>query len=1049
MQKTPLLGFFALMICATTLLSCQRQSGPTASPSATVSPVSTLAAPPAPSEPGFVETKREGAPLSLTTADGTGLKLVELHAQAMLEGPLAFTQLHLTFENPEDRVLEGRFEITLPERAAISRFAMKIGDKWQEAEMVERQAARRAYEDFLHQRQDPALLEKEAGNEFRARIFPIPAKGRKEILISYSQELESSGAPYVLPLQGLPQIGNLLLEARAGAQKSGDLQPEIQAVRRKDFKPTGDFTVPQDGGVEGLAGGGYIVARVRPEVTSRASAVEDLLVLVDTSASRSLGFSDQVEMIAALVKDLPKLEKLKVAAFDQNVETLYEGKPADYSSQALLDRKALGATDLHAALKWAGAQKGHRRLLLITDGITTAGSEELGEALKASSLERLDVILVGGIRDKDRMEVLVADALSQDGTVLDSALPATELARKLSLSVTSGLDVSVEGAEWVWPSTLENIQPGDERLVYAQLEKPSTVAKISLGVSSAREVSLQNAVAVPLLSRSATVAQIARLESLRGEAKEAKDKERLAKEIIELSTQNRVLSDLTALLVLETEQDYRRFSIDRKALVDIMEMDDSGLVLTKRSDIAFPTAEKKVKGEGRVDNDGLRLGGSPSGAPSRHLNYNSHVGASAGTADEGGERFTPGSASDDGVVTQSLELRSESLAGSAPSDPSDYTNERESVNYRVAQAPIRSTAPGATTVPRAAGAPRRSAASSAEEVSEDADNAGYRGMVGRGSAAPKKGPSPLTGEMAEISGLLLKGKIDEALKKAWTWQQAEPGNVLALLALGDCLEARGELATAARVYGSIIDLFPSRADLRRFAGSRLQGLGKEGLPLAVDSFTEAVAQRPDHVSSHRFLAFGLARQERYEEAFAALEAGLKQSYPSGRFAGYQRILKEDLGLVGAAWAARKPDQSKTIQSRLQESFAQLATEPSLRFILTWETDANDVDFHIHDSKGGHAFYSSRSLPSGGELFDDVTTGYGPECFAIKGMPQAFPYQLQIHYYSRGPMGYGMGQLEVLQHDGKGSLLFEERPYVVMTDGAYVDLGMVKGPLTKS
>ena len=122
--------------------------------------------------------------MGLTTADGTGLELVDLHAQAVLDGPLAFTELRLTFENPEDRVLEGRFEITLPEKAAISRFAMKIGDTWQEAEMVERQAAQRAYEDFLHRRQDPALLEKEAGNEFRARIFPIPAKGRKEILIS-------------------------------------------------------------------------------------------------------------------------------------------------------------------------------------------------------------------------------------------------------------------------------------------------------------------------------------------------------------------------------------------------------------------------------------------------------------------------------------------------------------------------------------------------------------------------------------------------------------------------------------------------------------------------------------------------------------------------------------------------------------------------------------------------------------------------------------------------------------------------------------------------
>ena len=132
--------------------------------------------------------------------------------------------------------------------------------------------------------------------------------------------------------------------------------------------------------------------------------------------------------------------------------------------------------------------------------------------------------------------------------------------------------------------------------------------------------------------------------------------------------------------------------------------------------------------------------------------------------------------------------------------------------------------------------------------------------------------------------------------------------------------------------------------------------------------------------------------------------------------------------------------------RLSKAGARLADKPSLRFVMIWETDANDVDFHIRDSQGGHAYYSTRNLPTGGTLFADVTNGYGPECFAIPGAPKGFPYSLQIHYYSKGPMGYGMGSLQIIQHDGKGGLSFEDRPYVVMTDRAYVDLGQVKGAL---
>ena len=126
------------------------------------------------------------SPLTLTSSDGTGLRLAELHAKAFIDGILAFTELRMTFENPLERQLEGTFRIVLPQGASVGRFAMKIGGEWQEGEVVELAEARRAYEDFLHRKQDPALMEKAAGNEFSARVFPIPAPGAKEILVAYS-----------------------------------------------------------------------------------------------------------------------------------------------------------------------------------------------------------------------------------------------------------------------------------------------------------------------------------------------------------------------------------------------------------------------------------------------------------------------------------------------------------------------------------------------------------------------------------------------------------------------------------------------------------------------------------------------------------------------------------------------------------------------------------------------------------------------------------------------------------------------------------------------
>ena len=932
----------------------------------------------------FKKSERDSAPLSLTAADGNGLELKSFRARAVLQGPLAFTELRLTFANPENRVREGRFRITLPERAAISRLAMRIDDVWQEAEVVEKQAARVAYEDFLHRRQDPALMEKSAGNEFQARIFPIPAGGEKELIISYSQELESSSIPYTLHLQGLPTVADFEIEVQSRAGE----KPLI--LKHAQFQPQGDFQLSRPDGPSALASRKFLVARVAPELDATPQNPKNLLVLVDTSASRGLGLERQLTLLKGVVSRIPGLSRVEVAGFDQSVFPVYRGKPDDLKLNSLADRGALGATDLKKALAWATSKKGYDRLLIITDGIVTAGEDALTGNWQSSGIERIDVLLSGGIRDRDRMLTLVQGPSGKDGVVLSADLPVSALVKSLTSSVSSGVPVRVEGAGWTWPSTLDNLQPGEERLIYAEISAPSDTYSLQVGETTfeVRPLPLDES---PLLERSAVVAKISRLESVLEEETDPEKKDALSRQILDLSTTHRVLSSKTALLVLETDADYERFGIDRTALSDILTVSEDGLALVSRNQVHLPPTPVATITKESDDKDKRAV-------------------LTESTEDE----FKHGSAQDLSPSTANSAPRT-SVEEEAPSPP---PGSEGSALYHSRPAP-------------------------AAQV----QNRQVSGLLEREEAPPERkaepGPPPISGKFAEIKRLLTTGSGRAALQMARQWQQDEPGNVLGLIALGDCLEKLGRNQEAARVFGSIIDLYPSRADLRRYAASRLQSLGEHGLELAVDCFQKAADQRPDHVSSHRFLAFAQARQGRFKEAMDSLERGLSRSYPSGRFRSYERILKDDLGLLAAAWLKTRPQDKNEVYDHLKKYDARMATEPSLRFILTWETDANDVDFHIRDSLGGHAYYSEPKLASGGELYGDVTTGYGPECFAIEGEKRAYPYQLQIHYYSRGPMGYGMGQLEVLQHDGHGNLTFEERPYVVMEDGAYVDLGEVE------
>src|SRR5437764_7822338 len=129
------------------------------------------------------------APISMSDTDGQDLILEDLSARTAIQGMLSLTELEFRFRNPKARRIEGRFSCTLPQNAAISRFAKEVNGQLMEGEVVERLRANQVYEQFLHQMRDPALLEQDQGNRFSARIFPIEANATVRLILSYSQLL--------------------------------------------------------------------------------------------------------------------------------------------------------------------------------------------------------------------------------------------------------------------------------------------------------------------------------------------------------------------------------------------------------------------------------------------------------------------------------------------------------------------------------------------------------------------------------------------------------------------------------------------------------------------------------------------------------------------------------------------------------------------------------------------------------------------------------------------------------------------------------------------
>lgn len=887
----------------------------------------------------------DAPPLRLTPTDGTELVLRELAADIALRGPLAHTELHATFHNPEPRVREGRFTVAVPVDAAVSRFAMKVDGAWREARIVSRTQGRAVYESFLHRRADPALLERDDDQGFSARVFPIGPGADKEIIIAYDHEV-GPGLPYVLPLRGLPAVPITVAITQDGVAQQRSFQDAAE-----------DVVLDAAPGSAAIISGAAFVARIDAPGDAGPAALDRVLVLVDTSASRAAVMARQADAVRRLIDALPAGAAVAIAVYDHAVREVYRGpaRRARGAADAVIEHGALGASDLAAALHHA-AIAGMPRVVVIGDAVATLGERDparLAAIVARSAIERVDVIQLGPAIDRDAAHAIVGAARSP-GAILDGR----DLARathQLARAVAPARPLSVAGAIEVWPATTRDVAPGDPIFVHGLYRgaAPDTLA-IAVG-DRVVEVAAQHGDPVRV-RRAVASAQLATLGEAVAASTDPAATAQLRAEIDQIALAHGLVSAQTSLLTLESDADEQRM-----------------------------------------------LGPAP-GEPTS-------VTASGETAltDEELARLAAQEARTEVItVTGSLigisegEFRAGALSDGSPSwgeaSPGVPTITRDRGCHGERPPPLEPPRPVAPRGPYAA---------------------------------------PYAGALGEVMAAIARDDPDAALDIALRARLAAPDDIAAILALGEALEARGATGLAARAYGSLIDLFPNRDELVRAAGERLDRLGGPARELAVDAYRRALAERPDRVVSRRRLAYALVRLERFTEAFDALAEAL----PAIARPSVADIVRADLGLIAAAAIAAEPSQAEALGARLAALGVVPATTPSLRFVLHWETDANDVDLHVRDRRGDEAYYAHRELASGGRLLDDLTDGFGPEMLAID-WPDAFPYRIAAHYFRRGPEGLGLGAIQVIRHDGHGGLTIEDRPFALQLDDAMIDLGIV-------
>ena len=287
------------------------------------------------------------------------LELTAVTVDVRIDERVARTRTDQIFTNHAEWEVEGIYEFTLPEGAIITDLVLWIGDKRIQGLIMEKEEARRVYDDIVRQRIDPALIEQVTPNSFRLSIFPFPAGGSRRVEFEYMQLLDARNGriDYTFPLapetdQAL-QMELFVLRAQVRSQHAFEATttglPRLTEVDRPDastanvffgdeeLTPREDFTltIQRTGDLlqptvlsfapeEDEALGYYALwLPPLPELSEGDPLPRSLTFVIDISSSMQRGKLEAVKaaLVAALANLESKADLFNIVVFSHRAES--------------------------------------------------------------------------------------------------------------------------------------------------------------------------------------------------------------------------------------------------------------------------------------------------------------------------------------------------------------------------------------------------------------------------------------------------------------------------------------------------------------------------------------------------------------------------------------------------------------------------------------------------------------------------------------------------------------------------------------------------------
>ena len=528
-----------------------------------------------------------------------------------IDDQASHTAIDQLFFNPQDWEMEGTYLFPLPAGASFSAFAMEVDGEPLAAEILEADEARQIYEEIVRQRIDPGLLEYVGRDAYRARIFPIPARGDKQVELAYDEVLAKDAdiIRYAYPLDSRSFSTTPLddVSVQVGIRSSTPIKAvyspshEIEVERVNEHEvivtyadeegvvPDDDFvlyyTVSEDPvGIDLLSyfspddADGYYMLLAAPEAVPSTDQVIPKRMVFVFDRSGSMDGDNIAQARAALRFAIGQLNVgdefnivdygTTVRSFDDEVVKV-DSETRQLALDYIGDIAALGGTNIHGALTAAlGMMRGDDRaemIVFLTDGKPTIGethTERILEDVQAARLEGTRIFVFGvGVE----VNTLLLDRVAGDNggatTYVepgeDIEIAVSSFYTKVASPVLEELQLTFSGVRHsdFYPQQLPDLFRGGQVVQVGRLENGGVVdVELSgkvLGETQrfSRAVDLDDAGPdfLPRLWATRKVGYLLGQIRLHGEDRELVD------EIVHLSKRHGIITPYTSFLILEDE----------------------------------------------------------------------------------------------------------------------------------------------------------------------------------------------------------------------------------------------------------------------------------------------------------------------------------------------------------------------------------------------------------------------------------------------------------------------------------------------------------------